>query len=117
MLAFLVNNAAAAIVTPASRPAVQSRVAGPTMAASKKIISMEGFPTNSDELFEVREINYKRPPVKILSRLNEMQVATSVADAGLLSAAEEAGVFSTLDSVGAFSLIEKSPPPREIQGP
>merc|ERR1719258_154998 len=39
-----------------------------------------------------------------------MKLATSVADAGLLSAAEGAGVFSGLESAGAFSLIEKTLP-------
>merc|ERR1712128_16783 len=52
----------------------------------------------------------KRPPVKILSRINELKISTAVAEAGLLSAAEDAGVFSTLENLGAFSLIEKSLP-------
>tara|TARA_B110001452_G_C15164731_1_gene404995 strand:- start:388 stop:1008 length:621 start_codon:yes stop_codon:yes gene_type:complete len=82
------------------RPAVK-RVSSPAMAADKKILSFE-----QDGLFEGREITYKRPPVRFLSRLNELNVATGVSEAGLLTAAEDNGVFSTLEGLGAFSLAE-----------
>merc|ERR1712166_915340 len=63
-----------------------------------------------DGLFEGREITFKRPPVRLLSRINELQVATGTAELGLLSFAEENGVFSTLEGLGAFSLAEKALP-------
>merc|ERR1712166_1036731 len=87
---------------------VSRRAVAPSMQVSKKIWTFEGF--DDSVLFEAREVSYKRPPVKILSRLNELKISTAVADAGLLSAAEDAGVFSTLENLGAFSLIEKSLP-------
>lgn len=51
-----------------------------------------------------------RHRVFLLSAVEELRVATGVADAGLLSAAEDAGVFSKLESAGAFSLVEKALP-------
>lgn len=45
--------------------------------------------------------------MRLLERVEELKVLTSVADAGLLSAAEDAGVFSKLEAAGAFSSAEK----------
>ena len=44
----------------------------------KKIVTFEGF--DDSVLFEPREISYKRPPVKILTRLNQLKVSTAIAD-------------------------------------
>jgi hypothetical protein len=69
---------------------------------NKKILSFD-----RDGVFEAREVSEKKPPVKLLNRVNELRVLTSLADAGLLSKAEEAGVFSKLEKAGAFSAAEK----------
>ena len=52
------------------------RAVGPVM--QKKIVTFEGF--DDSVLFEPREISYKRPPVKILTRLNQLKVSTAIAD-------------------------------------
>jgi hypothetical protein len=78
---------------------------GVTMAANKKVIGYEGV--SGDVLFEGREVDFGRPPVKLLSRIEELKVATGVSELGLLSFLEEKGAFSTLESVGAFSTAEK----------
>ena len=52
------------------------RAVGPAM--QKKIVTFEGF--DDSVLFEPREISYKRPPVKILTRLNQLKVSTAIAD-------------------------------------
>ena len=67
----------AAAYTPLSSRSVVSsvtRASTPMMAGDKKILSME-----QDGLFEAREVNYARPPVKILTRVNELKLATGVA--------------------------------------
>jgi hypothetical protein len=69
---------------------------------SKKVISFD-----RDGVFEVRERSDPKPPVKLLNRVNELRILTTLADAGLLSKAESAGVFSKLEKAGAFSTIEK----------
>jgi hypothetical protein len=69
---------------------------------SKKIT---GF--DREGVFEARELSQPKPPVKLLNRVSELRVLTSLADAGLLSKAEELGVFSKLEKAGAFSLAEK----------
>jgi hypothetical protein len=56
------------------------------------------------------QLSIQRPPVYLLTRIQELRVATGVADTGLLTTAENAGVFSKLESVGAFSLAEKALP-------
>ena len=89
-----------------SRPAV-TRASSVTMGGNQKVVGfddVEGIP------FESREIQLQRPPIKLLSRLNEIKLLTAVSEAGLLSAAEDAGVFSKLEGAGAFSLIEKTLP-------
>jgi hypothetical protein len=97
-------------------PAARARFARPASArggtvamqlsqlnkTSKKIT---GF--DRDGVFEARELSEPKPPVKLLNRISELRVVTSLADAGLLSKAEEAGVFSKLEKAGAFSTIEK----------
>lgn len=88
--------------------------ATPLMGASKKVISIAGF--DDSELYEVREIDYGKPPVYLLKRIEDLRLATAVSEAGLLSAAEDAGVFSTLENLGAFSLAEKALPVIEDLG-
>jgi hypothetical protein len=75
------------------------------LTVNKKVI---GF--DQDGLFEGREIAQPKPPLKLLSRVQELRVLTTLADAGLLSKAQEAGVFSKLEEAGAFGLIEKTLP-------
>jgi hypothetical protein len=77
MLACL--SAAAAYTPPMSAVTVSRRAVAPSMQVSKKIWTFEGF--DDSVLFEAREVSYKRPPVKILSRLNELKISTAVADA------------------------------------
>ena len=77
------------------------------MGGNQKVV---GFDDIDGIPFESREIQLKRPPIKLLSRLNEIKLLTAVSEAGLLSGAEEAGVFSKLEGAGAFSLIEKTLP-------
>lgn len=105
MLSVLLSGAAYVPLAGRSSVGRGARATGPVMAGTKKIVSFE-----QDGLFEGREISYQRPPVKFLSRVNELEVATAVSDAGLLSLAEENGVFSTLEGLGAFSLAEKALP-------
>jgi hypothetical protein len=90
-----------------ARPA-SSRAGVPVMQfsqltkTSKKMVSFD-----RDGVFEARERSDPKPPVKLLNRVDELRVLTSLADAGLLSGAEKAGVFSKLEKAGAFSTIEK----------
>lgn len=105
----LVAFAAATAFAPlSSGPAVAPagvRALSPVMSANRKVYSFD-----NEGVFEAREVSIKRPPVFLLSAVEELRVATGVADAGLLSAAEDAGVFSKLESAGAFSLVEKALP-------
>ena len=78
MLACL--SVAAAYTPPLSAVTTSRRAVAPSMQASKKLWSFEGFDP-ADGLFEAREVSYERPPVKILSRLNELKVSTAIADA------------------------------------
>merc|ERR1719487_5445 len=82
-----------------------ARAVGPAMQANRKVYAFD-----NEGVFEAREVSVKRQPVYLLSAVEELRVATGVADTGLLSAAEDAGVFSKLESVGAFSLAEKALP-------
>jgi len=77
MLACL--SAAAAYTPPLSAVTVSRRAVAPSMQVTKKIWTFEGF--DDSVLFEAREVSYKRPPVKILSRINELKISTAVADA------------------------------------
>ena len=67
----------------------------------KKVLSFD-----QDGLFEGREVAVPRPPVRLLERIEELQILTTVSEAGLLSAAEDAQIFSKLESAGAFSKAE-----------
>jgi hypothetical protein len=78
-----------------------ARSSAVTMGGTKKLW---GFA--DDGLFEGREVSFAKPPVNLLSRLNEIEASTYIAEAGLLSKAEELGVFSKLESLGAFSTAE-----------
>merc|ERR1712118_266660 len=44
---------------------------------------------------------------RLLERVEELRILTSLSDAGLLSTLEEKGLFSKLEAVGAFSTAEK----------
>jgi len=70
--------------------------------AAGKVINID-----QDGIFDASKLSNKKPPVKILQRLEELRVLSTVADAGLLSKAEEGGVFSKLEKAKAFSKIEK----------
>uniref|UniRef100_A0A7S0LPI8 Uncharacterized protein n=1 Tax=Coccolithus braarudii TaxID=221442 RepID=A0A7S0LPI8_9EUKA len=115
-LVFQATALAAHVAPLSSRSVIQSRAPtlGVTMAANKKVWSYEGV--DGDVLFEGREVDFGRPPVKLLSRIEELKVATTVSELGLLSFAEENGVFSTLENAGAFSTAEKLLPVIEELG-
>jgi hypothetical protein len=90
-----------------ARPA-STRAGAPAMQLSqlsKTSKKITGF--DREGVFEARELSQPKPPVKLLNRVSELRVLTSLADAGLLSKAEQAGVFSKLENAGAFSTIEK----------
>jgi len=74
------------------------------MAQNKKVY---GFDDGADVLFEGREIDAGKPPVYLISRIEELRLATAVSEAGLLSTLEENKVFSSLEKAGAFSTAEK----------
>jgi hypothetical protein len=93
-----------------ARPA-STRAGVPAMQLSqlsKTSKKITGF--DREGVFEARELSQPKPPVKLLNRVSELRVLTSLADAGLLSKAEQSGVFSKLEKAGAFSLIEKTLP-------
>ena len=98
--------ATSAFAPMASRPTLMqaARTSVPIMAGGVKKIN--SFDDTGNGVFEVREVSYDKPPVALLSRVEELRWATAVSELGLLSAAEEAGVFSKLESAGAFSKIE-----------
>ena len=77
MLACL--SVAAAYTPPLSAVTTSRRAVAPSMQVAKKLWSFEAFDPN-DGLFEAREVAYQRPPVKILSRLNELKVSTTIAE-------------------------------------
>lgn len=86
------------------RPAMATpRAPSPQMRLEKKVWSFDV----DNGVLEAREVNVRRPPPKVLSRLNEIKAATAVADLGLLSKLEEVGAFSKLEEAGAFAFIEK----------
>jgi hypothetical protein len=90
-----------------ARPA-STRAGAPAMQLSQLSNTskkLTGF--DRDGVFEAREVSVPKPPVKLLNRVNELRILTSLADAGVLSKAEQAGVFSKLEQAGAFSAIEK----------
>ncbi|KAL1529215.1 hypothetical protein AB1Y20_000171 [Prymnesium parvum] len=80
----------------AGRPAV-ARASTPAMKV-----------TNFDQDGQFSELpQTTKPPLKILTRVEELRVLSNLADAGLLSAAEDAGVFTKLENAGAFATAEK----------
>jgi len=113
MLSLAVAAASLAYVGPLSAPVIQRRASVSQMAAEKKVLELDEF---NQGLFEVREVDVSKPPVQLLSRLEELKAATTVSELGLLSLAEENQVFSKLESAGAFSTIEKLLPTIESLG-
>ena len=85
------------------------------MAQNKKAFALDGYEYDTG-LFENREIDVGKPPVFLLSAVENTKVLTAVSEAGLLSSLEENGVFSKLESAGAFSTIEKTLPTVESLG-
>eukprot|EP00316_Scyphosphaera_apsteinii_P022311 CAMPEP_0119312086 /NCGR_PEP_ID=MMETSP1333-20130426/24993_1 /TAXON_ID=418940 /ORGANISM="Scyphosphaera apsteinii, Strain RCC1455" /LENGTH=161 /DNA_ID=CAMNT_0007316639 /DNA_START=125 /DNA_END=610 /DNA_ORIENTATION=- len=80
-------------------------MAGPALPVTS--IATNQIGVDQDGLMEASQIAAQKPPVKLLSRLDDLEFLTSLSEAGLLSAAEEAGVFSKLEAAGAFSSAEK----------
>merc|ERR1719401_3201048 len=81
-------------------PAVQMAGAPPGTSGSYLSFDQDGvFPGNPNK--------GKKPPVKVLTRLESLGLLTSLAETGLLSSAEASGLFSKLEAAGAFSTIEK----------
>lgn len=113
MLSLAVAAVSLAYVAPLSAPSSQGRMPAVQMAASKKVIQMENM---NGGLFEARETNLRKPPVYLLSRLEELKAATTLSEVGLLSLAEKNKVFSSLESAGAFSTVEKLLPTIEKLG-
>eukprot|EP00320_Phaeocystis_rex_P014229 CAMPEP_0119070032 /NCGR_PEP_ID=MMETSP1178-20130426/33363_1 /TAXON_ID=33656 /ORGANISM="unid sp, Strain CCMP2000" /LENGTH=191 /DNA_ID=CAMNT_0007051841 /DNA_START=34 /DNA_END=609 /DNA_ORIENTATION=- len=62
---------------------------------------------DQDGVFSGNPNKGKKPPLKVLTRLESLGVLTSLAETGLLSSAEASGLFSKLEAAGAFSSIEK----------
>merc|ERR1719213_451880 len=97
--------------SPVARPALSRRAPSLEMGANKKVWTFDGLDGADPAYgFSAREVDAGKPPVYLLSRLEELKAATFVSELGLLSLAEDAGVFSTLENAGAFSLAEKAPP-------
>lgn len=51
-----------------------------------------------------------KPNVRLLSKIEKLEVLAGLAESGLLSGLEEDGAFSTLERLGAFSFIESTLP-------
>merc|ERR1719352_2096725 len=71
--------------------AASSRAGTPAMQLSqirKTSKKITGF--DREGVFEARELSEPKEPVKLLNRVSELRVLTSLADAGLLSKAEQA---------------------------
>ena len=94
-----------------SAPGAQLRAGVVVMGQNKKVIGFEDFDkggfSEAPGLFEASEVDRGKPPVYLLSKIEELKLATTVSELGLLSGAEEAGVFSSLEKAGAFSTAEK----------
>jgi len=89
-----------------ARPAMSTlRSPSPQMLIDKQVLSFD-----QDGVWEGREVVYKKPPPKVLTRINEIGLLSAVADIGLLSKLEEVGAFSKLEEAGAFAFIEKTLP-------
>lgn len=108
---FLASLSLAYLGSPA--PLAVRRAGAVQMGPQKKVIQMENM---DGGLFEARETDISKPPIYILSRLEELKAATALSNAGLLTLAEENGVFSTLENAGAFSTAEKLLPTIEKLG-
>jgi len=106
---FAVNPPAGAGASPraaiASQPAARVAKDAVSMGPTLKVWKAEGV--SGPELFEVREVADAKAPVRLLSKLEQLQFATTLSELGLLSAAEKAGLFSALEQRGAFSTAEK----------
>jgi len=102
---------ASAFAPVVNTPGAQLRAGVVAMAQNKKVIGYQDFDKGglgeAPGLFEAREFDRGKPPVYLLSRIEELKLATAVSEAGLLSTAEENGVFSSLEKAGAFSTAEK----------
>merc|ERR1719424_1410446 len=62
---------------------------------------------DNDGVFTGNPNRGKKPPLKVLTRLESLGLLTSLSESGLLSSAESAGLFSKLEAAGAFSTAEK----------
>lgn len=62
---------------------------------------------DQDGVFDQAVKGSTKPPVKLLSRLEELGLLSSLAETGFLSNAEASGLFSKLEAAGAFSSAEK----------
>ena len=76
----------------------------PNMQLNKKVVSFD-----QDGLFEGREVSIEKSPVRLLERLEELELLTGLANAGVLSSAEDSGLFSKLEAARAFSSPETLP--------
>lgn len=89
----------AAFQGPVIRQPTISRAVSPSMAGNLNF--------DQDGMFDAKPAASGKPPIKILTRVEELRVLSNLADAGLLSSAEEAGLFTKLENAGAFSAAEK----------
>merc|ERR1719157_129239 len=62
---------------------------------------------DNDGVFTDNPNRNKKPPIKVLTRLESLGLLTSLSETGLLSNAESQGLFSKLEAAGAFSTAEK----------
>lgn len=102
-----------------ARPAVgqQRRAPSLEMGPNKKVWTFDGLDgADAAYGFSAREVDAGKPPVYLLTRIEELKAATYVSELGLLSAAENAGIFSTLENAGAFSTAESLLPTVEKLG-
>merc|ERR1719155_244416 len=103
MLALAATLFSSAFVAPlVSRPAVAGRAANANMQLGGKVVSFD-----QDGVFDQDARVKTKPPLKLLSRLEELGLLTTLSEAGVLSSAESAGLFSKLEAAGAFSTAEK----------
>jgi len=106
MISLLLGASAAFVAPLASRSAI-SRGGAVQMAGDGTVVkNAAGY--DQDGLFNDLNIGGgKKPPLKILSRVEELRILSTLADTGLLSKAEADGVFTKLEKGKAFSKIEK----------
>merc|ERR1719258_51589 len=89
------------VPTLSGRPVAVRRDSAISMQLNSKFVNFD-----QDGVFEGRS-SAAKPPLKLLTRLEDLGLLSSLGEAGVLSAAEEAGLFSKLESAGAYSSIEK----------